>query len=86
MISTDLFRQEIRSRLDVAAARGCCSLIIDAKELYYALCKSPVFNPWMVFCCNAMRAEMTGADNLIFELRKRHVANRKLQTAAKFAL
>jgi hypothetical protein len=67
MISTDLFRQEIRSRLDVATARGCRSLIIDAKELYYALCKSPVFNPWMVFCCNAMRAEMTGADNLIFD-------------------
>lgn len=81
MISTDRFRQEIRSRLDVAAARECRSLIIDAKELYYALCKSQVFNPWMVFCCNAMRAEMTGADNLIFDY-----ANDKLQTAAKFAL
>jgi hypothetical protein len=52
--------------LDDAAARGCRSFIIDAKELYHALCKWPVFNPWMVFCCNAMRAEMTEADNLIF--------------------
>jgi hypothetical protein len=66
MISTDRFKQEIRSRLDVAAARGYRSLTIDAKELYHALCKWPVFNPWMVFCCNAMRAEMTEADNLIF--------------------
>jgi hypothetical protein len=67
MISTDRFRQEIRSRLGVASAQGCRSLIIDANELYYALCQSPVFNPWMVFCCNAMRAEMTEADNLIFD-------------------
>lgn len=74
MISTDRFRQEIRSRLEVAAARGCRNLIIDAKELYHALCKRPVFSPWMVFfspwmvfCCNAMRAEMTEADNLIFD-------------------
>jgi hypothetical protein len=66
MISTDRFRQEIRSRLEVAAARGCRNLIIDAKELYHALCKRPVFSPWMIFCCNAMRAEMTEADNLIF--------------------
>jgi len=67
MISTNRFRQEIRSRLDVAAARGCRSLIIDAKELDHTLCKCPVFNPWMVFCCNAMRAEMTETDNLIFD-------------------
>ena len=67
MISTDRFRQEIRSRLDDAAARACRSLIIDAKELYHALCKGPVFNPSMVFCCNAMRAEMTEVDNLIFD-------------------
>ena len=66
MISTDRFKQEIRSRLDVAAARGYRSLTIDAKELYHALCKWPVFNPWMVFCCNAMRAEMMEPDNLIF--------------------
>ena len=68
MISTSRFRQEIRSRLDVAADRGCRSLIVDAKELYHALCKGPVFIPLsIVFCCNAMRAEMTEADNLIFD-------------------
>ena len=53
--------------MDVAGARGCRSLIIDAKELYHALYKRPVLNPWMVFCRNAMRAEMTEADNLIFD-------------------
>jgi hypothetical protein len=67
MVSTDQFRQEIRSRLDQAAARRANGVIIDAKELYQALCRSPVVNRWMIFCCNAMRAEMTDADNLIFD-------------------
>jgi hypothetical protein len=60
MISTNRFRQEIRSRLEVAAARGYRNRIIDAKERYHALCKRSVFSAWMVFCCNAMRAEMRG--------------------------
>jgi len=67
LVSTDQFREEIRSRLDQAAARQANGLIIDAKELYRALCKRPVVNRWMIFCCNAMRAEMTEADNLIFD-------------------
>lgn len=53
--------------MDVAAAGGCCSLIIDAKELYDAICEGQVSNRWMVFCCNAMRAEMAEVDNLIFD-------------------
>jgi hypothetical protein len=72
MISTDRFRQEIRSRSEMAVARGCRSLIIDAKELYHSQCKRPVFNPWMVFCCNAMHAEMTEADNLILIMSTTH--------------
>jgi hypothetical protein len=67
MISTDQFRREIRFRLDRAAASGSKSLIIDARELYQALCKRPVVNSWMIFCCNAMRAEMAETDNLIFD-------------------
>jgi hypothetical protein len=67
MISTDQFRKQIQSQLELAAARGSNSLIIDAKELYRTLCKRPVVNSWMIFCCNAMRAEMTEADNLIFD-------------------
>jgi hypothetical protein len=67
LVSTDQFREEIRSRLNQAAARQANDLIIDAKELYRALCKRPVVNRWMIFCCNAMRAEMTDADNLIFD-------------------
>ena len=70
MISTDQFRREIRSRLERATARGSNSLIIDAKELYQALCKRPVVNSWMIFCCNAMRAEMMEPDNLIFNYAK----------------
>ena len=53
-----------------AAARGARSLIIDVKELYDTLCKRPVVNSWMIFCCNAMRAEMTETDNLMFDYSK----------------
>lgn len=70
MISTDQFRQEIRSRLEQATTRGSSSVIIDAEELYQALCKRPVVSSWMVFCCNAMRAEMMEPDNLIFNYAK----------------
>ena len=70
MISTDQFRREIRAQLERAAARGSKSLIIDAKELYHVLCKRPIVNSWMIFCCNAMRAEMAETDNLIFDYAK----------------
>ncbi|WP_143035463.1 hypothetical protein [Bradyrhizobium sp. Rc2d] len=53
--------------MDVAAAGGSGSLIIDAKELYHAICKGQVSSRWMIFCCNAMRAEMAELDNLIFD-------------------
>ena len=29
--------------------------------------QTPCFGPWMIFCCNAMRGEMTTADSLIFD-------------------
>jgi hypothetical protein len=67
MVSTDHFRQEIRCRLETATARGCHDLIIDSGELYRSLSQLPVFGPWMIFCCNAMRAEMRMTDSLIFD-------------------
>jgi hypothetical protein len=67
MVSTDHFRQEIRSRLELASAEGGQGLIIECGELYRSLSKLPVFDPWMIFCCNAMRAEMAIADRLIFD-------------------
>ena len=67
MVSTDHFRQEIRSQLELATVRGSQNLTIDSGELYKSVSKLPVFNPWMVFCCNAMRAEMTTVDSLIFD-------------------
>jgi hypothetical protein len=67
MVSTAHFRQEIRSRLELATTRGCHDLIIDSGELYKSLSQVPVFAPWMIFCCNAMRAEMRMADSLIFD-------------------
>jgi hypothetical protein len=67
VVSTDRFRREIRSRLDLASAEGLQSLTIECGELYWSVSKLPVFDPWMIFCCNAMRAEMATTDRLIFD-------------------
>jgi hypothetical protein len=67
MVSTDQFRQEIRSRLELASAQGRPDLTIECGELYRSVSKLPVFDPWMIFCCNAMRAEMATMDRLIFD-------------------
>jgi hypothetical protein len=67
MVSTDHFRQEIRSRLDLASAQGRQDLTIESGELYRSVSKLPIFDPWMIFCCNAMRAEMAATDRLIFD-------------------
>jgi hypothetical protein len=67
MVSTDQFRQEIRSRLELASAQGLPDLTIECGELYRSVSKLPVFDPWMIFCCNAMRAEMAMTDRLIFD-------------------
>jgi hypothetical protein len=67
MVSTDHFRQEIRSRFQLASAQGRKELTIECGELYRSVSKLPVFDPWMIFCCNAMRAEMAKTDRLIFD-------------------
>jgi hypothetical protein len=67
MVSMDHFRQEIRSRFELASAQGQQHLTIECGELYQSVSKLPVFNPWMIFCCNAMRAEMALTDRLIFD-------------------
>jgi hypothetical protein len=67
MVSTDHFRQEIRSRFELANAQGRQDLTIECGELYRSVSKLPVFDPWMIFCCNAMRAEMATVDRLIFD-------------------
>ena len=67
MVSTDHFRQEIRSRLALASAKGGRHLTIECEELYRSASKLPVSNRWMIFCCNAMRAEMATLDEVIFD-------------------
>jgi hypothetical protein len=67
MVSTDHFRQEIRSRFDLASAQGLQNLTIECGELYRSVSKLPLFDRWMIFCCNAMRAEMALTDRLIFD-------------------
>jgi hypothetical protein len=67
MVSTDHFRQEIRSRFQLASAQARKDLTIECGELYWSVSKLPVFDPWMIFCCNAMRAEMATTDRLIFD-------------------
>ena len=66
MVSTDHFRKEIRSRLELASAQGEQDLTIECGELYRSVSKLPVSNQWMIFCCNAMRAEMAIPDEVIF--------------------
>jgi hypothetical protein len=66
MVSTDHFRQEIQSRFQSASTQGRKDLTIECGELYRSLSKLPVFDRWMIFCCNAMRAEMSTTDRLIF--------------------
>ena len=60
-------RQEIKSRLELAGAQGRQNLTIECGELYRSVSKLPVFDPWMIFCCNAMRAEMAKSDRLVFD-------------------
>ena len=67
MVSTDQFRQEIKSRLELAGAQGRQDLTIECGELYRSVSKLPVFDPWMIFYCNAMRAEMAKTDRLVFD-------------------
>jgi hypothetical protein len=66
-VSTDHFRQAIRSRLELASAQGGQDLTIECEELYQSVTRDPVSNRGMVFCCNAMRAEMTTPDEVIFD-------------------
>jgi hypothetical protein len=70
MVSTDHFRQEIRSRLELASAQGGKDLTIECGELYRSVSPPPVSNRWMIFCCNAMRAEMAISDEVIFDHAK----------------
>jgi hypothetical protein len=67
MVSTDRFREEIRSRLQLAGAQGQQDLTMECGELYRSVSKLPVFDLWMIFCCNAMRAEMAKTDRLVFD-------------------
>ena len=53
--------------MQLASAKGQQDLTIESGELYRSVSKLPVFDPWMIFCCNAMRAEMAVTDRLIFD-------------------
>ena len=70
MVSTDRFRQEIRSRLELASGQGSQSLTIECEELYRSVSKLPVSNREMIFCCGAMRSEMTIPDEIVFDHMK----------------
>lgn len=67
MVSTEHFRRAIRSLLEVASALGGKNLTIDCEELYRSVSRLPVSNRGMIFCCNAMRAEMAIPDEIIFD-------------------
>jgi hypothetical protein len=85
MVSTDHFRQEIRSRLELASAQGGKDLTIECGELYRSVSRHPVSNRGMIFCCNAMRAEMTIPDEVIFDHVKETLLKVKYKLPRKSA-
>jgi hypothetical protein len=58
-------RNQVPARVGERAGRQ--DLTIESGELCRSLSKLPVFDLWMIFCCNAMRAEMAMADRLVFD-------------------
>jgi len=70
MVSTNDFRQKIRSRLELASAERRLDLTIECGELYRSIGSLPASSRGMIFCCNAMRAEMIIQDEVIFDDEK----------------
>jgi hypothetical protein len=85
MVSTQRFQQEIRSRLELASAQGGQDLTIECGELYRSVSRLPVSNRGMIFCCNAMRAEMTIPDEVIFDHVKETLLKVKYKLPRKSA-
>jgi hypothetical protein len=85
MISTERFQQEIRSRLELASAQGGQDLTIECGELYRSVSRLPVSNRGMIFCCNAMRAEMAIPDEVIFDHVKETLLKVKYKLPRKTA-
>jgi hypothetical protein len=85
MVSTEHFRQEIRSRLELASAQGGQHLTIECGELYRSVSRLPVSNRGMTFCCNAMRAEMAIPDEIIFDHQKETLLKVKYKLPRKRA-
>jgi hypothetical protein len=71
VVSTDHFRNEILLQFELASAQGQQRLILGSDKLNRAVTKLPVFDLWMIFCRNAMRAEMVTGDCLIFDDSKK---------------
>ena len=85
MVSTEHFRRAIRSRLEVASALGGKHLTIECEELYRSVSRLPVSNRGMIFCCNAMRAEMAIPDEVIFDHAKEILLKVKYKLPRKSA-
>jgi hypothetical protein len=64
MVSTDHFRQELRTQMARAATNGQIDLLINSGEL----CRSVATgSSWSPSCCDAMEAEMKLGDTLLIE-------------------
>ena len=85
MVSTEHFRLEIRSRLELASAQGGRYLTIECGELYRSVSGQPASNRGMTFCCNAMRAEMAIPDEIIFDHQKETLLKVKYKLPRKRA-
>jgi hypothetical protein len=67
MVSTDHFRQELRTQMNRAAKGGLIDVLITSGDLYRSLGGYPGSTHGMPSCCDAMQAEMEPGDTLLIE-------------------
>ena len=67
MVSTDHFRQELRTQMDRATKHGSPNVLINAPDLYKSAGGYPGSNNGMPLCCDAMQDEMQPGDLLLIE-------------------
>jgi hypothetical protein len=67
MVTVDYFRQGLHAQMDRAAHRGRIDVLINSAELYRSIGGYPGSTHGMLFCCDAMQAELKLGDTMILD-------------------
>ena len=67
MVSTDHFRQELRTQMARAAKSGAANVLVNAPDLFRSAGGYPGSSQGMPFCCDAMQEEMKPGDLMLVE-------------------